>query len=299
MHDRPDRPDRPVIVMTGATNGIGRLAALDLARRGARLGIVARSRTKADALRREIEEAAPGTPVDLFLADLSLLREVRRAGQEIAARCPRIDVLINNAGLHAFSQRITGEGLAEMTAVNYLAPWVLTDALRDTLVSSAPARIVTVASEASRHSGGIIPARDLTLTDDYTRRESSRLYGRTKLMDIMFSQELARRLAGTGVTANCCDPGFNTTGLGRELPFSGTLEKALNRLGAGDPRRGAGIVVRLATDPAYAGATGGYFSVRNGDPLECPEPGRDAGVQRELWESTAALLGTGDLLGDR
>lgn len=101
---------RPVIVMTGATNGMGRFAALDLARRGARLGIVARSRPKADALRQEIEQVAPGTPIDVFRADLSLLAEVRRAGEEIAAHYPRIDVLINNAGLHAFSQRVTSEG---------------------------------------------------------------------------------------------------------------------------------------------------------------------------------------------
>src|SRR5258707_12682833 len=119
---------RPVTVITGATNGLGRLAALDLARGGVHLGLVARSEHKAEALRREIEHVAPGTPVDVFLADLSLLADVRRAAEEIAAHYPRIDVLINNAGLHAFSQRVTSEGFAEMTAVNYLAPWVLTDA---------------------------------------------------------------------------------------------------------------------------------------------------------------------------
>ncbi|RYJ31392.1 short-chain alcohol dehydrogenase [Streptomyces sp. L-9-10] len=281
---------RPVMVITGATHGLGRLAALDLARGGAALGVVARSAEKAGALREEIGAAAPGTPVEVFVADLSLLREVRRVGKEISARYPRIDVLINNAGLHAFSQRITPEGFSEMTAVNYLAPWVLTATLRDRLVASAPARIVTVASEASRRSGGIVPARDLVLTDDYGRRESSRLYGRTKLMDIMFSQELGRRLAGTGVTANCCDPGFNTSGLGRELPLAGVLEKALTRLGVGDPRRGAGIIVRLATDPALAGTTGGYYSVKDAEPLLCPEPGRGEVIQRELWERTATLL---------
>ncbi|MFJ9210970.1 SDR family NAD(P)-dependent oxidoreductase [Streptomyces sp. NPDC102264] len=281
---------RPVMVITGATHGLGRLAALDLARGGAALGVVARSAEKAGALREEIGAAAPGTPVEVFLADLSLLREVRRVGKEISARYPRIDVLINNAGLHAFSQRITPEGFSEMTAVNYLAPWVLTATLRDRLVASAPARIVTVASEASRRSGGIVPARDLVLTDDYGRRESSRLYGRTKLMGIMFSQELGRRLAGTGVTANCCDPGFNTSGLGRELPLAGVLEKALTRLGVGDPRRGAGIIVRLATDPALAGTTGGYYSVKDAEPLLCPEPGRGEVIQRELWERTATLL---------
>jgi NAD(P)-dependent dehydrogenase (short-subunit alcohol dehydrogenase family) len=281
---------RPVVVITGATNGLGRLVALELARWGADLGIVARSRKKVDELRGEVDEAAPGTPVDSFIADLSCLRDVRRVGTEIDARYERIDVLINNAGLHAFSQRITPEGFAEMTAVNYLAAWVLTNTLRDKLVASAPARVVTVASEGARHAGGIDPAHDVALTADYTRRESMTLYNRSKLMDVMFSQELGRRLAGTGVTANCCDPGFNVTGLGRELPFAGTLERILKVLRIGDPRRGAGIIVTLATDSAFAEITSGYFSVKDAAPLACPEPGCGNRIQAELWETTASAL---------
>ncbi|MGJ6964801.1 SDR family NAD(P)-dependent oxidoreductase [Streptosporangium sp. G11] len=281
---------RPVIVMTGATNGLGRLAALDLARTGARLGIVARSRNKADALRQEIEQVAPQTPVDVFLADLSLLADVRRSAERIDAHYPRIDVLINNAGLHAFSQRVTSEGFAEMTAVNYLAPWVLTNALRDKLTASAPARIVTVASRASRRIHTIDPLKDLTDTADFTRRESNPLYGRTKLMDIMFTQELGRRLEGTGVAVTCLCPGFNTTGLGRELPLARTLEKILTRLNIGNPRHGADIIVKLATDPAFAHVTGGYFAAKTAQPLECPEIGRDEATQRALWQATTDLL---------
>jgi len=280
---------QPVMIVTGATNGLGRLAAIDLARHGAHLGIIARSPSKVEALRREIEEAAPGTPIDVFLANLSSLKEVRRAAEEIDARYERIDVLINNAGLHAFSQRITPEGFGEMVAVNYLAPWILSNTLRRKLISSAPSRIVTVASESSRSSGGITPAEDLTFTGKFNHWQSSKLYGRSKLMDIMFSQEFARQLAGTGVTVNCCCPGFNTTGLGRELPFSGTLEKILSMLRVGDPRRGAEIIVRLATDSAFTTTTGGYFSV-DAEPLICPESGRDEDVQRELWKTTAILV---------
>jgi NAD(P)-dependent dehydrogenase (short-subunit alcohol dehydrogenase family) len=281
---------RPVVVITGATNGLGALAALALARSEAQLGIVARSQKKVDELRREIERVAPGTPVDSFIADLTSLRDVRTAGQQIDSFYGRIDVLINNAGVHAFSQRITPDGFSEMTAVNYLAPWVLTNALRDKLVASAPARVVTVASEGARWAGRIDPAHDLTSTTAYGRRQAMTLYFRSKLMDIMFSQELGRRLAGTGITANCCDPGFNTTGLGRDLPFAGLLERLLHALRIGDPRRGAGIIVRLATDPAFAETTGGYFSVKDAAPLPCPEPGRSKGIQADLWESTAALL---------
>ena len=281
--------NRPIVIITGATNGLGRLAALDLARWGAHLGIVARNQKKVDELRQDIDETAPGTPVDSFIADLTSLRDVRQVGQEIDAHYDRIDVLINNAGLHAFSQRITVDGFAEMTAVNYLAPWVLTNTLRDKLVASAPARVVTVASRASHHSGGIDPAHDITLIADYTKRESAALYGQSKLMDIMFTQELGRRLAGKGVTVNCCCPGFNTTGLGRELPFAGILERILTALRIGDPRRGAGIIVRLAIDPGFAETTGGYFSAA-ATPLACPEPGRPKEIQTELWKSTDALL---------
>jgi NAD(P)-dependent dehydrogenase (short-subunit alcohol dehydrogenase family) len=281
---------RPVVIITGATNGLGRIAALELARWGAHLGVVARSQAKVDELRREIELVAPGTPVDAFIADLTSLRDVRRAGKEIDAHYDRIDVLINNAGVHAFSQRITPDGFAEMVAVNYLAPWVLTNTLRGKLVASAPARVVTVASEGARWAGSIDPVPDLTATAEYTRREAMTLYFRSKLMDIMFTQELGRRLAGTGVTANCCDPGFNVSGLGRDLPFAGVLERLLRALRIGDPRRGAGIIVRLATDPAFAETTCGYFSVKDAAPLTCPEPGRSPGIQSDLWESTATLL---------
>jgi NAD(P)-dependent dehydrogenase (short-subunit alcohol dehydrogenase family) len=281
---------RPVVVITGATSGLGRIAALELARRGAQLGIVARSLQKLGELTREIGDEAPGTTVDTFVADLTSMQSVFRAAQQIDAYYERIDVLINNAGVHAFTPRVTAEGFSEMTAVNYLAPRILTNTLRDKLVASAPARVVTVASEAARRVGEIDPDHDLTATPEYSRRKSLALYNRSKLMDIMFSQELGRRLAGTGVTANCCDPGFNATGLGRDLPFAGAIEKALRALRIGDPRRGAAIIVRLATDAAFANVTSGYFSAKNAAELTCPEAGRSPDLQRALWETTASLI---------
>jgi NAD(P)-dependent dehydrogenase (short-subunit alcohol dehydrogenase family) len=167
---------------------------------------------------------------------------------------------------------------------------LLTVTLCDKLVASAPARVVTVASERARWAGRIDPVHDLTVTAADGRREAMTLYFRSKVMDIMFSQELGRRLAGTGVTANCCDPGFNTTGLARDLPLAGLLDRLLHGLRIGDPRRGAGIIVRLATDPAFAETTGGYFSVKDAAPLACPEPEHSKGVQTDLWQTTAALL---------
>ncbi|GHA75997.1 MULTISPECIES: SDR family NAD(P)-dependent oxidoreductase [Streptomyces] len=282
--------DRPVAVITGATSGLGRVAALDLADRGYRVGVVARSRTKADALVAELTAVAADVQVDVFHADLGLVSQAHRVGEEIAAYYPRVDVLVNNAGLHAFSQRITAEGFAEMTAVNYLGPFVLTQALTSRLLASAPSRIVNVASEASRQARTIAPAEDLRHVAPYTRRESMSLYGRTKLMTIMWTQELARHLDPAKTTVNCCDPGFNATGLGRDLPGSRILQGVLNTLHVGDPRKGAGIIVRLATDPAFAHTSGGYFSVRDAKSLECPEPGRDPRIQKELWDETVTLL---------
>jgi NAD(P)-dependent dehydrogenase (short-subunit alcohol dehydrogenase family) len=281
---------RPVVVITGATSGLGRLAALELARRGAQLGIVARSPQKLGELTREIKDEAPGTAVDTFIADLTSMQSVFRAAQQIDAYYERIDVLINNAGVHAFTLRVTADGFSEMIAVNYLAPWILTNVLRDKLVASAPARVVTVASEAARRVGGIDPNHDLTATPEYSRRESLALYNRSKLIDIMFSQELGRRLADTGVTANCCDPGFNVTGLGRDLPFAGAIEKALHASRVGDPRRGAAIIVRLATDAAFTNGTSGYFAAKNAAALTCPEAGRSPELQKTLWETTASLV---------
>jgi NAD(P)-dependent dehydrogenase (short-subunit alcohol dehydrogenase family) len=281
---------RPTIVLTGGTSGIGRLAAIALAKQGAHLVLSARDRAKADATRAAIQAAAPGTHVDVHCADFASLDAVAALAAEIASQHERIDVLINNAGLHAFEQRITVDGLAEMVVVNYLAPWLLTNVLRDTLVRSAPSRIVTVASEASRRSGGLMPSRDLFDTAPFTRLGSSKKYGQTKLMDIMFSQELARQLQGTGVAVHCLDPGFNVTGLGRELGFATPLARVLNGLGIGDPRRGAGIIVRLATDPAFGAVSGGYFSVKDAKPLRPVPPADDAGARQELWSATSDLL---------
>jgi NAD(P)-dependent dehydrogenase (short-subunit alcohol dehydrogenase family) len=198
--------------------------------------------------------------------------------------------LINNAGLHAFEQRVTGDGFAEMVAVNYLAPWLLTDILRSALLRSNPSRIITVASEASRRGGGVTLQHDLVNTDPFTRLGSPRIYAKTKLMNIMFSKELARQLQGTGVAVHCLDPGFNVTGLGRELGFAGMLSKILNRLGIGDPRRGAGIIVRLATDPDVTSASGGYFSVKQAESMEPAHPADNPTACEDLWSTTSALI---------
>ena len=280
----------PIMVLTGATSGIGRLAAIALACQGAHIVFVARNESKAAETRRAIGQAAPGARVDVVFGDLAVLADVARVAAEIAATHERIDVLVNNAGIHAFDQRVTVDGLSEMVAVNYVAPWLLTNILRERLVASAPSRVVTVASEASRQSGGLVPDLDLHDTKPFSRLGSSRAYGKTKLMDIMFSKELARRLVGSRVAVNCLCPGFNVTGLGRELGFASPLTSVLNWLKIGDPSRGAGIIVRLARAPEFAVRTGGYFSVKDAAPLTPVAPGNDPVLQQELWARTAAFV---------
>ncbi|MGO1079216.1 SDR family NAD(P)-dependent oxidoreductase [Inquilinus sp. CA228] len=277
----------PTIVITGATSGIGRYAAIALARQGAHLVLTARSQARADATVAMIEAASPGTRVDVHYGDFTDLASVAALGCEIVAHHPRIDVLINNAGLHAFKPRVTGDSYSEMVAVNYLAPWLLTNILRETVISSAPSRIITVASEASRQGAGFDPLAALTDKRPFSARGSSAIYGRTKLMNIMFSMELARGLVGTGVAVNCLCPGFNVTGLGRELWFATPLEKLLTWFKIGNPERGAGIIVRLASDPNFAGVTGGYFSVNDTRPLIPVAPGADPQAQKALWQATA------------
>lgn len=143
-------------------------------------------------------------------------------------------------------------------------------------------RVVNVASEASRRHGTLAIPDDLTDISPFTARGSSLRYGKSKLLDIMFTLEPARRIEGSGITANCLDPGFNVTGLGRELGFAAPLEKLLTRLHIGDPARGSGLIVRRATDPSFEGQSGGYYTVKNTARLVPVHPGADVDTQRLL-----------------
>ena len=277
------------IVLTGATHGLGRIVASALARPGVQLVLVARNEAKAQATRTALLQEVPGVAVKYVLADFSNLRTVAEAGARMASEHPTVDVLINNAGVHAFEQRITPDGFSEMVSTNYLAPWLLTACLRPSLIAAGASRVVTVGSEASRRAGGLDTGHDLTDTRPFSRLGSSAVYGKTKLMAIMFSAELARTLASTAVVANCVDPGFNVTGLGRELPFAATLERVLRLLRVGAPARGAAIITRLAVAEAFAGTTGAYFS-REAQRLIPVQPGGDKRAQRRLWEETERLL---------
>jgi NAD(P)-dependent dehydrogenase (short-subunit alcohol dehydrogenase family) len=282
----------PVMIVTGATNGIGEAAAIELAGRGAHVGIVARNPRKADATVARIGEAAADAIVDVFIGDLALLRDVRRMAAEILDRYERIDVLVNNAGIQLPEQRATSEGLPEMVAVNYLAPWLLTSLLRDRLVASAPARVIVTASEAHRIGWTIDPETILTDTSPFGRGGVMAAYGKSKLLDVLFTLELAERLEGTGVTANCCCPGLVATGLAGTENVADRIAKALSHTPlVRRPDQGARVLVRLATDPAFSTRTGEFVSSTPFAGLLPTIPAvRDVRLRRRLWESTKALL---------
>lgn len=285
--------DPQVMVVTGATNGIGQAAAIELARRGARVVVVARSPTKAERTRARIDAAAPESDVDVVIGDLALMADTRRVAAEIADRHDRVDVLVNNAGIQLEEQRVTAEGLPEMIAVNYLAPWLLTNLLRDLLVASPPSRVVVTASEAHRMAGRVDPEAILTDTAPFGRGGPLPPYGRSKLLDILFTLELADRLRGTGVTANCCCPGLVATDLAGADSTATRVATSMSRTPlVRRPEQGARVLVRLATDAEFATRTGAFVS---STPLAGLLPStrarRDTALRRRLWEATEHLLG--------
>jgi len=272
------------VVMTGATSGIGEVAALALAGLGARIVFIARDEARARATLRKIEAKAPGSSHRMHLADLSSMGETRKAGAAIAASEPRIDVLINNAGAMFADRRVTPEGLELTFALNHMAYFVLTEALREKLIASAPARIVSTSSTA--HEGASLDFSDLQSARGYG---GFKVYGRSKLANILFTRELARRLAGTGVTANCLHPGFVATRFGRSA--GGWTARIIPFLQAFaiSPEKGADTIVHLASSPEVADVTGGYFVKRK--VVEPSAAARDDSAARRLWEASEALAG--------
>jgi retinol dehydrogenase-12 len=284
--------EQPVMLVTGATNGIGEAAAIELARRGARVGIVARNPVKADATVERIRSVTPDAPIDVFIGNLALMADVRKVAAEVLDQYERIDVLLNNAGIQLPEQRATAEGLPEMIAVNYLAPWLLTSLLRDRLVKSAPARVVVTASEAHRFGWTVDPETILTDTSPFGRAGVMTAYGKSKLLDVLFTLELADRLGGTGVTANCCCPGLVATGLAGTDNLADRVATTLSSTFlVRRPEQGARVLVRLATQPEFATRTGEFISSTPMAGILPPMPSvRDVALRRRLWDATEELL---------
>jgi NAD(P)-dependent dehydrogenase (short-subunit alcohol dehydrogenase family) len=272
-----------VVVITGATSGIGRIAAEKLAGQGARIVMVARDRARAAETLERLREVGPGVDHRVHFADLSLIANVRKVGAEIAAAEPRIDVLINNAGNMFGLRKITPEGLEQTFALNHVSYFVLTHCLHESLVA-APARVVNTASNA--HLRATLDFSDLQTKSGYV---PTLAYSRSKLCNVLFTRELARRLAGTGVVANCLHPGFVATNFGQRDAGLFGWGMRLAMLFAARPEPGADTIVHLASAPGIADVSGRYFY--NSREIAPSPAAQDDAVAARLWRESEKIVG--------
>jgi NAD(P)-dependent dehydrogenase (short-subunit alcohol dehydrogenase family) len=272
-----------LVVATGATSGIGEKAVEALAAKGARIALVARDSARASATLQRLEAIAPGLGHQAYLADLSAMREAKRIGAEIAAKEPRIDVLVNNAGAMFSDRRVTSEGLERTFALNHMSYFILTAQLIDSLKAAPAARIVSTASGA--HRGVSLDFDDLQGEKSFS---GLRAYQRSKLANILFTRELARRLGASGVTANCLHPGIVASRFADEAGGWATPIFSLLKRFAISPARGADTLVYLAASPKAAGISGEYFAKRK--IAEISGAARDEAAARRLWEASEALI---------
>src|SRR6267154_4102879 len=274
-----------ICMVTGANSGIGKATALALAQMGATVVMVCRDRARGEQARSEITTKSKNTAVDLLQADLSSQQSIRQLVEHFEHHYTQLHVLINNAGA-AFPgrRRETVDGLEMTFAVNYLAPFLLTNLLLDVLKASAPARIVNVSSNS--HKSGYIQMDDLQEEKHY---RSMRVYGQSKFAVVLFTYELARRLQGTGVTANCLHPGFVATHFGQRDagPAFRLLVKLIGSFGT-SPQEGAKTSIYLASSPEVEGVTGKYFV--KSIPKRSAAISYDESLQRQLWEQSTKLV---------
>jgi retinol dehydrogenase 14 len=272
------------VLVTGGTGGIGRATATGLAAMGARVGITGRDIARTRAAAAAVATASGNPAVDPFPADMSSQAEVRRLAGEVLAAYPRLDVLVNNVGGFWATRQITPDGLERTFAVNHLAPFLLTGLLLDRLTASAPARIVTVSSGA--HATGKINFGDLQGEHRYSGPQA---YSQSKLANVLFTYELARRLDGTGVTATVLHPGVVRTGFAAEDPPP--MWKAflpLIRLFLKTPDKGAATSIYLASSPEVEGVTGRYFAGRK--PKASSPASHDTAAAARLWQISLDLV---------
>jgi retinol dehydrogenase-12 len=270
----------PTVILTGATRGIGRAAAAELARRGAELGVVGRDAARVRATADEARAAGGGAPVHEHVADFARMDQVRRLAAELLETYPRIDVLANNAGAMFTSRHVTPDGFEQTFALNHLAGFLLTNLLLERL-SAAGARVVTTASDA--HRGGVLDLDDLQ--SKRGRFRPGRVYGTSKLCNVLFTRELQRRNAA--IAANCFHPGVIRTGFGKNDGMLGRVTLTLAGPFLRSPESGAAPLVWLALDPAAGELRGRYVEKRR--PVEPSAQARDDRLAVELWERSLEL----------
>jgi NAD(P)-dependent dehydrogenase (short-subunit alcohol dehydrogenase family) len=272
------------VVVTGGTSGIGEVAALRLAKMGARIVLITRDAQRGETTLAALEKQAPRRGHAIHYADLTILADMKRVAAEIAGAERKIDVLINNAGAMFAQREVTQDGFEKTFALNHLSYFVIAAGLRGPLLAAPSARIVNTASDA--HKGAHIDLDDLQSSKSY---RSFQAYGRTKLENILFTRELSRRLAGTTATTNCLHPGFVATrfgdGAGGFIAHVIGLAKYL----AISPQEGAKTIVYLAASPEVAKTSGKYFYKCR--PIRPTKDGRDDRLAHQLWQKTAELTG--------
>ncbi len=274
------------ILVTGANSGIGLATAKSLAKMGAQVVMLCRSREKGEAARAEVIEATENKSVHLILADLSIQAEVRRAADEFKAKFNRLDVLINNAAIIPAKREVTADGIETQFAVNHLSYFLLTNLLLDVLKASAPSRVVNLSSNL--HASGKVNFDDLQSTGNYSRMGWGQ-YSNTKLMNQHFTFELARRLEGTGVTVNSVHPGVIGTNLSRTMPkWMHSVYKAVMP----KPEDGAKTSIYVATAPELVNVTGQYFT--NSKLAKAADIARDPDTARRLWDISAQMVNLGE-----
>jgi NAD(P)-dependent dehydrogenase (short-subunit alcohol dehydrogenase family) len=270
----------PIVILTGATRGIGQAAAIELAGRGAELGVVGRDAARVRATAEQARALGGGAPVHEHVADLERMDEVRRLAAELLEAYPRIDVLANNAGAMFTSRHITRDGFEQTFALNHLAPFLLTNLLLERLTASR-ARVVTTASDA--HKGGLLDLDDLQ--SERGRFRPGRVYGTTKLCNVLFTRELQRR--NPAIAANCFHPGVIRTGFGKNDGMLVRISLTLAGPFLRSPESGASSLVWLALDPAAGELRGQY--VERQRPVQPSAQAQDDRLAGDLWERSEEL----------
>ena len=273
------------VLVTGGTGGIGKATTIALAALGARVGITGRDQARTEAAAADIRAAAGSPAVDAFAADMAVQAGVRRLAAQVLGTYPRLDVLVNNVGGFWAHRHVTADGLEHTFALNHLAPFLLTNLLLDRLTVSAPARIVTVSSGA--HASGRIDFDDLQGERNYS---GQRAYSQSKLANVMFTYELARRLEGTGVSATVLHPGVVRTSFGAEDQAARmAVVIRVARMFMKTPAQGAGTPIYLASSPEVEGITGRYFANRK--PQASSKASYDTIADARLWQVSAGQAG--------
>jgi NAD(P)-dependent dehydrogenase (short-subunit alcohol dehydrogenase family) len=282
-----------VCLVTGSSSGIGKVTARELAKLGATVVMICRNRARGEAVQAEIKEESSNDQVDLIVADLSELSQVRRVAHEFKQKYAQLHVLINNAGGVNGEHKVTTDGLEVTFATNYLAPFLLTQQLLDVLKASAPARIVNVSSNG--HTIGKIDFADLQGTRKY---HAAKAYNQSKLAQIYFTYELADQLKGTGVTVNALHPGpVNSNFNNGTKGFLHAIGVLLYRIIGIDAEKGAQTTLYVATSPEVEGASGKYFSQsKQGKETSSSQLSYDVAIRRRLWEVSQELLRQSELI---